>query len=71
MHGLLTMVFDIRLEQKDNIAFCTAIKFVQVFDRMGVQSILVLLFNDKRYLHNNSIHSIINLVNQSDKLALC
>lgn len=70
MHVLLTMVFDIRLEQKDNITFCTAINLVKVFCNVGIQAILVLLFNDKRYQHNNSIHAIINLINQSAKLGL-
>ena len=69
MHGLLTMVFDIRLEQKDNITFCTPINFVQLSISGGIQAVIVLLFNDKRYLHNNSIHVIINLVNQNTKLA--
>ena len=63
------MVFDIRLEQKDNITFCTPINFIRLFYSVGIQAVLVLLFNDKRYLHNNSIHAIINLINQSGKLA--
>ena len=63
MHGLLTMVFDIRLEQKNRIAFSTSINLVQFFKSMGLQIVLVLLFNDKSCQHNNSIHSNINLVN--------
>lgn len=62
------MVFDISFEQKDNITFCTPINLVQLFYSVGIQAVLVLRFNDKRYLHNNSIHAIINLINQSAKL---